>query len=145
MFIHPFKFQNRLNEIVFDLASNWELENSQLVNQTYHFCDVFKDNHDKIECVINQIGKRYNYNVTRMLSSELDNITDPILLFSDDIPKQGYVCRDIAITYDAIFRKMGFITDYQWPPNHVFNTVYSAEENNSVDCQVNMDRFFCWW
>jgi hypothetical protein len=50
------------------------------------------------------------------------------------------VCRDIAITYASIFTKLGFVNDYIFTDNHVYNNIYKR----NMDCTINMDEWFCW-
>jgi len=86
LFIHPLSLNHFLFSSSYGLMANWEMDNSELVNQVVDYCNPF-DYEDKVKCVINQVGKNYNYTY-RNESFKLkksDNITE------------GYLCRDIAV------------------------------------------------
>jgi hypothetical protein len=90
---------------------------------------------DTVECVVINVGRYYNY--TERISNT------PIIIKTDEFTEKGYLCRDIAVAYNAIFTKLGFNTDYVFTKNHVYNTIYYIGDDY-IDCQLNMDQYHCW-
>ena len=126
--IHPMNFIYNSEGNLYELASKWEMEESDLVSDTVNFCKLFEGK-DLIKCVVNNVGLAFNY-------TSRDGYT---IKKSDDF-NSGYICRDIAIVYSAIFRNLGFENQFLFRPNHVYNRIY----NNDLDCEINMDRYWCW-
>lgn len=128
--LHPLSLIHLGGNAVGTSFANWEMQNSNLVNETVNYCGIFPKSVDQIKCIVNRVGKAYNY------SSH--NTTFPIVLLSDEIT-EGYICRDISVTYGAIFRKLGYFHEYIFTTKHVYNRVWK-----DVECYINMDEYFCW-
>jgi len=134
--MHPYNFfEHGFLKGHYELSSNWEQKNSVEVNAISQYCDLpGSSTETKVECVVVHFGRFYNYtNHTK---------TYPQILKSDTITTEGYICRDIAIFYDAVFTQMGFETDYVMVPNHIYNVI--KKENETISCVVNMKRYECW-
>jgi len=133
--IHPASVKNVAMSGEFTVASNWEMENSVIVKDVVDFCRPFGVQEDIVECVVTNVGKHYNY------TSRNDDGRSFLLV--DDFETQGYMCRDIAVAYNAIFRTLGFQVNYVFSKNHVYNSVYYIGEEY-LDCIINMDKYICW-
>jgi hypothetical protein len=118
------------------IVNESDTEEEIIVNETVEFCRPFGINEDIVECVVNNVGRHYNYTAR--------NNSDRVLLLVDEFKTEGYVCRDVAVAYNAIFRKLGFTVDYIFTRAHVYNTVYNSGNGSYLDCTINMDRYHCW-
>ena len=135
IFVHPIGFIHFTSGVQYKLVTNWEIENSELVQETVDFCGMFKDEH-LVKCVVTRVGKKYDYNYSRLFEPG----AKVNIIKSDLIPEQGYICRDIAVTYDAIFYKLGGTSDYVFSPNHVYNHITIGD----LFCEINMEKYHCW-
>jgi hypothetical protein len=136
IYIHPISFVGFINKPSYILYSSWEQNNSLFVNEVVEYCKPFNIE-DQINCVITRIGLKYNYT-----SRDNDNkiyFKRDIILKTDDIPYKGYVCRDIVIAYDAVFRRLGYKTDFVYTESHVYNQIWV----NNMICNVDMIYYFC--
>jgi len=127
--IHPVSLESLFLGASMKMSSNWEIRNSAIVNDTVNFCAPFKGQ-NQVDCVVSRIGGKFTYNMS-------DRTTD--IKITDDIPS-GYICRDIAVAYDAIFTKLEYRTDYTFTENHVYNHIWT----NDINCEINMDSYNCW-
>lgn len=134
---HPLAFVYSIEKSYYKGYAKWESKHSELVDETARYCSGFMPSKYAIECVVTKVGKKYKYNASR---EGLDNIGTKK---SDEI-YSGYVCRDIAITYDAIFKKLGFHTDFVIRFDHVYNQVWYDSDTKYMECVINMDDWYCW-
>jgi len=132
---HPMAFRRTIASGMYTAAANWEIENSIIVKETVDFCRPFGIKKDLIKCVVSNVGAHYNYTDR--------NESNRTLIFVDDFATEGYLCRDIAVAYDAIFRELGLKTDYIFSRNHVYNNVYIDRDDVYLDCIINMDAYGC--
>lgn len=133
--IHPMNIKNNIRSATYTASANWEIENSEIVQETVDFCRPIGLNKNIIKCVVSQIGKHYNYTIR--------NQSYINILKVDEFETKGYVCRDIAVAYYAIFTKLGLEVDYVFSKNHVFVNVYNSG-NEYLDCIINMKKIVCW-
>ena len=130
--VYPISFQQVIEGALMNTVMYDEISGSELVNDTVQFCGLF-DSESQVECVVARVGKKYNYNNT-------NRTKPPLFMEPDKFEEQGYICRDIAITYSAIFKRLGWWPDYVFTKNHVYNNIYNRE----LDCMINMDKWHCW-
>jgi len=137
---HPLQFKQIERGMLYDMWSDWEVDNSEVVNAVAKYCYPF-DGKDQIECVVSKVGKRYDY------VSRGDVSNDNLIKFSDDLD-DGYLCRDIHLTYLAIFKRLGYFAGSVFTTleedNETTYHVYTHVYLNEIDCHINLDRYFCW-
>lgn len=103
-------------------------DDDNFTNDIVKFCGRF-DYSVQPRCVINQVKDFYNYT---------DHLG--VILTPDIFVKKGGVCRDIAVTYAIIFRKLGWEADYEFPtPNHVLVRINKYWYCGNSTCFVNCD------
>lgn len=129
---HPFSFSNLISTPVYNYVTNYEIDN-EVVKNISSFCGVFSGE-EVVDCVVTQIGWRWN---------------DTNLVWirtADEVKREGMVCRDFAVFASAVFRSMGYSTEFRFLPWHVYLTVhnhYSSAEDQ-FSCEVNNGEYKCW-
>lgn len=134
-YVHPLSFGEVVEYSTYKMSANWEAKNSHLINDTVNFCGVLGSGPDVVECVVQRIGRQYDYNKTRVNVSTFD------ILLADQFNETGYICRDIAVAYHAAFKRLGFISEFQYSNKHIYNHVWDL---NGTNCEVNMRHVLCW-
>ena len=101
-------------------------EKTSIIIEIADLCSNFENNESKLVCVNQFVRSNYDY-VDH--SKELKVLRTP-----KELLNEGGVCRDYAVFYDAIMRKMNFKTKYIYLPNHVYlqvktnNTTYYFDQ-----------------
>jgi hypothetical protein len=129
-------YNNNLLRFGTNLVSNAFYKYTAISYSDDHFtdavvrqCGVFSGD-DEIKCVVNEVSGRYNYTMHNK------TIKPP-----SEFVETGGVCRDIAITYDIIFTKLGYRTGYVFDvPEHVFNEITNSE----TFCYIDGYNWECW-
>ncbi len=104
-----------VRDLVYErIASSFE--NDTIVEYIYDLCNNNTD-WDKIHCVNKQFTKFFIYKLR-----EDKKIRSPIKTFLD-----GGVCRDSAVLYCAVFKKMNINCKFLNVNVHIFNLVYTDE------------------
>ena len=93
-YFHPISFNTGKANILFTSAANWEIKNSVVVNDTVNFCRPIGINKDLVECVVENVGKYYDYTAR--------NNIQPIVIKVDDFNSEGYIALKSLITSSSI-------------------------------------------
>jgi len=126
-FYHIFSSSNKM-------YSSYEMDNSEVVKNITKYCMVF-NGENEVKCIVETMGMAFSYNHTRANKK----MYFPLIKKTDDF-NTGYICRDIAVSYDAIFRNLGYNTDFIFTHNHIYNHIWKDD----IVCEINMEEFYCW-
>jgi hypothetical protein len=98
-----------------------------------NFCSDFQYE-EQAQCVISQVSFVYNYTMHNYTSKT-----------PTEFSQTGGVCRDVAVTYSTIFKRLGWTTEFIYPhPEHVYIMVHNKDENNStIDCEIDAEYYQC--
>lgn len=101
----------------------------KIVLEATYFCGKMPVDQQP-NCVIAQLSPFYNYT----LRDGSDKIKRP-----DEFVAKGGVCRDLAVFYASVFKRMGWIVYYNFDvPNHVFvDVVNKVETGESIRCVMD--------
>jgi len=112
-------------------------QNDVFVDLTYNRCISEKTKMNKAYCVNEIFDFFYRYKPHGIIN----NFKSPI-----DTMLYGGVCRDAAILYCSIFKKMDIKCTYQFTDEHVFNIIdledegYCIIDQTSMKCQYKKDK-----
>lgn len=103
---------------------------SNYTEEIAQFCSGF-EGEAQVKCVVDNVDRNYEY-----VMRHDTRIKDP-----DAFVDEGGLCRDVAITYDIIFQKLGWSTDFDFDqPKHVYNWIW----NSDMTCEVNGRLYECY-
>ncbi len=108
----------------FSSIANLNKKNAIII-EVADLCSNFKDNESKLVCVNNFVRTFYSY-VDH--SKELKILRTP-----NELLNEGGVCRDYAVFYDSIMKKMNFKTEYIYLPHHVYLKVNTNNDTYYFD------------
>lgn len=104
-------------------------QNDEFVMNVTKFCAPFS-NQTFVECVVMQVAPKYTFR----------NHTLPVVYSPTEFVTEGGVCRDIAVTYAAIFANAGWRTDFEFDiPQHVYNYMFK----DGVSCRIDAFDYYC--
>jgi hypothetical protein len=141
--IHPIGMMSFFSTPSYELFTNWEMKNSEQVEEIVNLCGHFEESKEKVDCVVNYVKRMdFDYDYNR-INNSIKNFN---VRQSDKLKENGYVCRDIALMYNAIFKRMGFHTDFIYEADgdlfHMYNNVWDYD--SMLSCQINMEEYYCW-
>lgn len=130
---NPFVRYNRL--FLFDVASLIHT-NDPFITETMEHCTPYvEDERGLVSCVVDYVSSFYHY-------EERDRRFLGRIIRSPTEIKNGEtaVCRDIAIVYDGVFRRLGWVTSFILEENHIYNHV----AKNETSCTINGYSWSCY-
>lgn len=133
--VQPIDLRNFYISTQYRLASSYE-ENHKFINDTASLCN-FDNKLLQVDCVVDIVHNYYNYSINRtsnrVIQTTEEYITSPSL------------CRDIAVTYDKIFRQLGWGTAFTFVPHHVYLTIskYNQQNGEVFYCTVDSLYYDC--
>jgi hypothetical protein len=131
-YLHPISLENIFSSPIMNVYAMNDMHDSFVMNVSA-FCKPFNESLEThVDCVVSQISNRYNYKDNGI------NRSSTILTPTETIVKGG-ICRDSAVLYNAIFKNLGYDTNYVFTENHVFNVIYTNDEY----CTVDQYRYDC--
>ena len=119
----------------FDYASA-VYSDDNFTTEIANYCAIFLNrSNDKkvVECVVEYVKPYYNFSDRNSTFFE-KNIKSPSEF------KESGICRDLAVLYDIVFKKYGWVTSYVFEENHVYNHVSTKD----VSCTINGREWHCY-
>ena len=127
---HPLHLESLIAPHYYNAFSLEDLNDPVVLNIT-EYCNSFEKK-VQVECVVKEVGIFYKYNESMVDGGE---IRQPI-----EVKHTGGVCRDYAVLYGAVFKNLGFKTDFMFTENHVFNIIYTED----MYCTIDMIDYNCY-